>query len=857
MKTIGQLMLLLALAVIPSVSEAETFTVTTVDDSGPGSLRQAILDANANPGTDTIAFNISGAGPHTIQPRPQLPEITDPVIIDGYTQPGASPNALADGDNAVLMIELDGTLAGQDACGLIIAGGESTVRGLIVNRFGETGIAMRGKGYNVIEGNFVGTDQHGSIALGNGFGWLGGAGVGTYWLGSSDNLIGGKTPAARNIISGNNYGVHIEPGSGNVLQGNFIGTDATGTLALPNTGLAGVVVGYGETAADTVIGGCELGAGNLISGNTGGGVWSYASRTRVQGNKVGTDVTGTAQLGNGNYGMLMMGSDDLVGGTTLGAGNLISGNDYTGVLLCCLSGHVVEGNLIGTDITGEAALGNGVHGVSIENCSDSRVGGTTPESRNVISCHAGYGVTLSGVGRNNLIQGNFIGTDTTGTKVLPGQWEGIMVQEECTIIGGTEAGARNVISGNVIGVDLRVPGNSVQGNLIGPDLTGTIALGNGCGIYLADSAANNTIGGTTPGTGNVISGNTLPGGYRGGIFMQGPGVTGNRVQGNLIGTDLTGTQPLGNTEGIVIFRSSNNTIGGAEPSAGNVIAHSGMAGVWVAGDEALGNTIRGNSIFDNGRLDPFSTSFPGIDLGNSWGVTPNDPLDTDAGPNNLQNYPLITSASALIGKTKIEGTLNSTPSKTFTLDFYSNAQADPSGYGEGEIYLGAATVATDLNGDVSFSVTVPVAVASGRFITATATDAEGNTSEFSGQSPPVVQDTTPPVISAVSASPAVLWPPNHKLVLVTIDYTATDDSGVASCTLSATSNEPDNGLGDGDTSNDTQVIPGDAHHLWLRAERAGTGNGRIYTVAVTCKDACGNAASKSVTVTVPKSQGKK
>jgi titin len=451
------------------------------------------------------------------------------------------------------------------------------------------------------------------------------------------------------------------------------------------------------------------------------------------------------------------------------------------------------------------------------------------------------------------VQGNFIGTDYTGTKALPGQWEGVMVQGESNLIGGATPGTGNVISGNVIGVDLRAPGNSVQGNLIGPDLTGTIALGNGCGIYLADSAANNTIGGTTPGTGNVISGNTLPGGYWGGIFMQGPGVTGNRVQGNLIGTDLTGTQPLGNTEGIVIFRSSNNTIGGAEPSAGNVIAHSGMAGVWVAGDEALGNTIRGNSIFDNGRLNPFSTSFPGIDLGNSWGVTPNDPLDTDAGPNNLQNYPLITSASALIGKTKIEGTLNSTPSKTFTLDFYSNAQADPSGYGEGEIYLGAATVATDLNGDVSFSVTVPVAVASGRFITATATDAEGNTSEFSGQSPPVVQDTTPPVISAVSASPAVLWPPNHKLVLVTIDYTATDDSGVASCTLSATSNEPDNGLGDGDTANDIQPIPGDAHHLWLRAERAGNGNGRIYTVTITCTDASGNASSKAVTVTVPKS----
>ena len=145
-----------------------SFTVTNTNDSGVGSLRQAILDANANPGLDNINFAIPGAGPHTIQPTSGLPTITDPVIIDGYTQPGASLNTNGPGlgSNAVLKIELDGSNAGAGASGLTITAGNSTVQGLVINRFGQNGVLLGTKGGNVLEGNFIGTDVTGTVDLG-------------------------------------------------------------------------------------------------------------------------------------------------------------------------------------------------------------------------------------------------------------------------------------------------------------------------------------------------------------------------------------------------------------------------------------------------------------------------------------------------------------------------------------------------------------------------------------------------------------------------------------------------------------------------------------------------------------------
>ncbi len=596
-----QLVFLLAGSAQPAY--AATIAVTNTNDSGAGSLRQAILDANASAGTDTIEFNIPGAGPHTIQPTSALPTITDPVIIDGYTQPGASPNTNPPGlgSNAVLQIEMDGSIAGGS--GVYITAGSTTVRGIVINRFAR-GILFQVKGGNQVEGNFLGTDVSGTAALGND--------IGVWVDGVPDNTIGGTTAGARNVISGskNFYGVYI------------IHSGATGNL--------------------------------------------------VQGNFIGTDVTGTADLGNAQTGVFVSGaSGNTIGGTAAGAGNILSGNG-TGVRITGAgsTGNVVQGNFIGTDVTGTEALGNAAFGVDIPgSASNNIVGGTTREARNVISGNPGIGVRINSLSTANKVQGNFIGTDVTGNS----------------------------------------------------------ALANGTGVVIA-AAQNNSIGGTTSGAGNVISGNGSSG-----VVIGGSEATGNLLQRNYIGTDNSGTIPLGNGDfGVKIDNgASNSTIGGKDISGGNIIAFNSPGGVGIL-LPSTGNAILSNSIFSNTGL--------GIDLG-PGGVTPNDPGDPDSGANNLQNFPVLTSATS--SSTTIEGTLNSTPSTEFRLEFFANSACDPSGHGEGESFLGSTEVTTDGSGDASFTVTLPTTVPAGQFITATATDPGNNTSEFSQ----CIEVLSPPVLT--------------------------------------------------------------------------------------------------------------
>ena len=269
---------------------AATFTVTNSDDSGAGSLRQAILDANANPGLDTIGFNIPGAGVHTISPLTELPAISDPVTINGYSQPGASPNTDPAGFNGTLLIEISGASAGQ-VNGLNVDVGGSTVRGLVINRFAGTG-AGAGNGIRVhgggshIEGNFIGTDPGGTIALVSGF-----DGVRIF---SADNTIGGATPGARNVISGqDSTGVNIL-GSGNVIQGNFIGVQRDGLSPLGNRQNVAFQLG----AMDNILGGTAPGEGNVIAYSPYYGVLvESGTNNAIRGNSIhdnasfGIDVT--------------------------------------------------------------------------------------------------------------------------------------------------------------------------------------------------------------------------------------------------------------------------------------------------------------------------------------------------------------------------------------------------------------------------------------------------------------------------------------------------------------------------------------------------------------------------------------
>jgi hypothetical protein len=464
------------------------FTVTNTNDSGAGSLRQAILDANSLAGLDTITFNIAGAGPHTITPTSALPTITDAVLIDGWSTPdfAGTPVIILDGNN----LAADGLTLSSTADG-------STIRGLVIRDFNGDGI---------------------EIAAG------------------SDN---------------------------NTIVGNYIG----------RLNASGGDAGAGES--------------------------------------------------NAFNGLRILGANNTIGGTSAALANVLSGNNDCGIT-----------------ITGAAA-------------------------------------------RGNVVQGNLIGTNAAGTSIIA---------------------------------------NSVDG------------------ILIDVNAANNTIGGTTSGARNVISGNVDDG-----IELDN-GATGNVIQGNFIGTDVTGTVDLGNrSDGVLVNASTtNNQIGGTVAGAGNTIAFNDEIGVDLLNTAGTGNSILGNAIFANGAL--------GIDLGGN-GVTANDSGDGDSGPNNLQNFPVLTSAVRNGDSVTISGSLDSNSSgggTTYRIEFFASATADGSNHGEAERFLGTVNVTTDGSGNATISSTLTVSVGIGEHITATATNLTSNdTSEFS-QNTSVLDGNDPPANSLPS-----------------------------------------------------------------------------------------------------------
>ena len=518
----SRLLAVAALGLASSVSAA-TLTVTSTADSGPGTLHQALLDSNASAGVlDTIAFAIPGAGVHTIVVSTDLPTATDPVIIDGTTQPGYVDSPL---------IELTESTPTQ---GFRISAGGSTVRGLAIFDFG-TQLTLVSNG-------------------------------------------------------------------GNTVEACYIGINATATAI--STGL-GIQI---QNSPDTTIGGTDPGAGNVISGTTSNGIQVVTSdRTIIRGNLIGSDPTGTVELGNAGGITIVNSADVVIGGTVAGMGNLVSGSSGNGILVTSSSNTLIAGNLIGTDITG-----------------------TQPMPNN-------FGIDVN----------NITGTITIGTP---------------------DPAGRNIISGNNLGMNL-----------------------------------NN-------------------------------GVHSATIQNNYFGTDITGTLPLANNLAILVNTADTTDvlIGGIAPGEGNLIAFNGGAGnihgIWSFGQRI---TVRGNTIFDNTGL--------GFDL-DPQGVNPNDPGDADGGANGGQNFPLISSVE-LTGPqgagTRVQGLLRSTPSATFTLDFYGNdgCTPRPQDFLEARTWLGESEVTTDATGSVAFDVTLPILITPGDFVSATATDATGNTSEFSQRLP--------------------------------------------------------------------------------------------------------------------------
>src|SRR5215475_11365660 len=290
------------------------FTVTNTNDSGTGSLRQAILDANSM-GGGTIEFNIPSGGVHTISPLTALPTITQSVTIDGYTEPGASANTNPPtmADNAVILIELNGTALGTSG-GLTIGASNCSVHGLAIGGFFDRQVSISSGSGSVVSGNFLGT-------LADGTTLVTGSGLGVE-VDAADNIVGGLNPADRNVIGVSiNCIENATAATGTIIQGNFIGVDRTGA-----TGFGVSNSGIHDNGADSVtIGGSTADARNIISGCVGDGLPLNGSNLVVQGNFIGTDLTGTIAIGN-NQGISLSGNNNLVGGTTVAARNVISGN---------------------------------------------------------------------------------------------------------------------------------------------------------------------------------------------------------------------------------------------------------------------------------------------------------------------------------------------------------------------------------------------------------------------------------------------------------------------------------------------------------------------------------------------------
>jgi titin len=713
----------------------------------------------------------------------------------------------------------------------------------------QTGIYLAAAGSgNIIRGNFIGVSAAGTNALGN-------ANYGIMLNDSGSNQVGGTDPAQRNVIAGNlQSGLYLNGSTaqGNVIQGNFIGVDVSGSRAVTN-GADGITLNGAP--------GNTIGGGNVISGNGLAGIninGSLAVSNIIQGNFIGTDALGKTAVGNFNAGVVIANaSDNLIGGTTPGALNVISGNQQDGIFLTNATRMLIQGNHLGLSLAGTNAVPNALNGISLNNSRSNLIGGTVTAARNVIS---GNGFNGVGILRTNdfanVIAGNYIGTDAAGAKAVPNALAGVRIQASSNTVGGLTAGSGNLISGNgqhgvfLIGTNGAGMGNLVAANIIGLNAAGTGILPNTIAGVALNSAPSNQIGGIGTSARNIISGNgTLPNVGYVGLYLNGPRTTGNLVQGNYIGTDPSGTIARGNAnEGIYLLNTASNQIGGSVAGAGNIIAANGTRGIWLvnatniliqgnyvgtdrSGTTALANSYQGisitngyfiqmggvvsgagNLISGNGydgismynspnnkiegniigaainranalgngnhgiNLDMgssnnfiggttigagnifayapngycgvrvrtnafnnlisgnsiFSNNALGIDLGN-YGTNDIKHLQsgvsgTDA--NRLQNYPVLTNVVTGTA-TRIRGRFDGALNKTYTLEFFASPSGDASGNGEGQTFLGQTNVSVGGISPTNFSLTLPATVPAGWVVTATATDSTNNTSEFS------------------------------------------------------------------------------------------------------------------------------
>ncbi|MBN2007169.1 MAG: right-handed parallel beta-helix repeat-containing protein [Anaerolineae bacterium] len=531
-----------------------TLEVVSMADSGPGTLRQALLDAR--PG-DIITFNptvFPSNSPSTIFVRSNLPVLN-------------KNNLTLDASNAGVI--LDGSQMSSGTSGLTIDAANCVVRGLTIQRFPENGI-------------WIEVSATGNI------------------IGGNRNLGAGPHGQGNLIILNGTTGVSVR-GDNNQVLGNYIGIDRTGTY---NQGNLYSGVALWEGASNNIIGGNIAGYRNVISGNVKDGIWIYGPETtqnQIIGNYIGMRADGAAAISNGQSGIGIHGGahHNAIGGSGNGEGNLISGNLDVGVFILGAGTdyNQILGNIIGANSTGDAAVGQVRYGIAIvDGASNNRVGDGSAGGRNVISGNQYPGIAIWGSETmSNSVQGNYIGTNKAGTARLANKSDGIVL-DNATSGNVIE---ENVISGNgadSYGNGIIVIGsahhNLIRANLIGLDKTGSYAIGGqpGGGLDLADGARQNLVGGPTAADRNVLSGNGVDG-----IFLAGETTRDNVIQGNYIGTDISGALPVPNPWGLfIVAKATDNRI------TDNLVRYNKAHGIEVK--DSANNIITDNTVVDNGEI---------------------------------------------------------------------------------------------------------------------------------------------------------------------------------------------------------------------------------------------------------------
>jgi parallel beta-helix repeat protein len=575
----------------PIIALGATYTVNTNTDTGAGAgltgdLRYCITQANAIPGPHTINFS---TGATTITLTGTLPVFTRQITVQ------ATPGTIViNGNNIQWCFLFNDT-----------GGASSVLDGLVVNRANTNFANIEINGVNgiTIRNCYIGTNAAGNAAAASN------PNFGITLINSSNNFI------LNNVISG--HGVHgllINVTSNtNTVRGNKIGCNLLGTAAIPNA-VHGIELN--NTSINNIIGGAAAADRNIVSGNTRSGISVVGASSGVQiiNNYVGINLAGTAALTNGEHGIIVNGS-----ASSTVTNNVASGNAVFGVFLTNSNNHVVKGNKIGVNAAGTAAVANTLTGLRFEVSNNAVVGGTAAGEGNTVSGNGEDGMRFQSVATAT-IQGNFVGTNSAGTAAIPNAISGIYGTIDCTnhSIGGNTVAARNIVSGNTVNgikYDTRCNDLIIEGNYVGTDVTGAGApatFGNGqIGIFLLNDCLRPRIGGTTTAQRNIVSGNGrtwVPGSGNGtGILFNG-NITNAVITGNYIGLAADGSTAVPNYEnGVVVLGASNNlTLGGNTAATRNVISSNGYQGVVVLqsdspliignyfGIDAGGTLTRGN-----------------------------------------------------------------------------------------------------------------------------------------------------------------------------------------------------------------------------------------------------------------------